>query len=98
MTPGLLNGIRVLELGSQVSAPFCAKLLADYGAEVIKVEPPGDGDEARRVGPFVDDDPHPEKSIPFLYLNTNKRAITLNIDTQTGKGILAALLRRATSR
>ena len=95
MTPGMLSGIRVLELGGQVSGPFCAKLLADYGAEVIKVEPPGDGDGARRMGPFAGDDPHPEKSIPFLYLNTNKRAITLNIGTRTGKGILAALLRRA---
>lgn len=95
MTPGMLGGIRVLELGGQVSGPFCAKLLADYGAEVIKVEPPGDGDGARRMGPFAGDDPHPEKSIPFLYLNTNKRAITLNIGTRTGKGILAALLRRA---
>ncbi len=95
MTPGMLSGIRVLELGGQVSGPFCAKLLADYGAEVIKVEPPGKGDEARRMGPFAGDDPHPEKSIPFLYLNTNKRAITLNIDTHTVKGILSNLLRRA---
>jgi crotonobetainyl-CoA:carnitine CoA-transferase CaiB-like acyl-CoA transferase len=92
---GVLEGVRVLDLGSQVAGPFCARLLADYGAHVIKVEPPGVGDEARRMGPFVGDDPHPEKSIPFLYLNTNKRGITLDVATETGKEILAALLRRA---
>ena len=91
----LLDGVRVLEFGGHVSAPFCAKLLADYGAEVIKVEPPGVGDEARRMGPFVGDDPHPEKSIPFLYLNTNKRGITLDPTTGTGKKLLAALLGQA---
>jgi crotonobetainyl-CoA:carnitine CoA-transferase CaiB-like acyl-CoA transferase len=93
--PGLLEGVRVLELGEQVSAPFCARLLADYGAEVIKVEPPGEGDTARRMGPFAGDDPHPEKSIPFLYLNTNKRGVTLNLKTEIGKGILSVLLQRA---
>lgn len=92
---GILEGIRALELGEQVSAPFCAKLLADYGADVIKVELPGEGDPARRTGPFAGDDPHPEKSVPFLYLNTNKRGITLNLKTETGQGILAALLQRA---
>ena len=93
--PGILEGIRVLELGEHVSAPFCAKLLADYGADVIKVELPGEGDASRRTGPFAGDDPHPEKSIPFLYLNTNKRGVTLNLKTGTGKGILAALLQQA---
>jgi CoA:oxalate CoA-transferase len=92
--PGILEGIRVLELGEHVSAPFCAKLLADYGADVIKVEPPGEGDVARRTGPLAGDNPHPEKSIPFLYLNANKRGITLNLKTKTDKGILAALLQK----
>ena len=87
-----LNGIRVLELGGHVSAPFCAKLLADYGADVIKVEPPGWGDAARRMGPFVDGDPHPDKCIPFLYLNTNKRGITLDPATASGANLLAELL------
>ncbi|MFB3097197.1 MAG: CoA transferase, partial [Dehalococcoidia bacterium] len=95
MTPGILEGIRVVEVGSQVSAPFCAKLLADYGADVIKVETPGEGDEARRQGPFVRDDPHPDKSIPFLYLNTNKRGITLDLSTATGRGILGRLVESA---
>ena len=92
MTPAILEGVRVVELGSQVSAPFCGKLLADYGADVLKVEAPSLGDEARRRGPFVGDDPNPEKSIPFLYLNTNKRGVTLDFSSPTGQGILNQLL------
>ena len=95
MTPAILEGVRVVELGSQVSAPFCARLLADYGADVIKVEPQGAGDEARRQGPFVGDDPHPDKSIQFLYLNTNKRGITLDFSAATGRGILGRLVESA---
>lgn len=95
MTPAILEGIRVVEVGSQVSAPFCARLLADYGADVIKVEPPGEGDEARRQGPFVGDDPHPDKSIPFLYLNTNKRGVTLDLGTASGRSILGRLVESA---
>ena len=95
MTPAILGGVRVIEVGSQVSAPFCARLLADYGADVIKVETPGEGDEARRQGPFVGDDPHPEKSISFLYLNTNKRGVTLDLSTRTGQGILSRLVESA---
>ena len=93
MSGGLLEGIRVLELGAEISAPFCARLLADYGAEVIKIEPPGQGDPARRMGPFAGDDPHPEKSIPFLYINTNKRGVTLDIGSDTGRQVLANLTR-----
>ena len=96
MTPlGLLDGIRVLDLGTEVSGPFCAKLLADYGADVIKVELPGTGDPSRRMGPFAGNDPHPEKSIPFLYVNTNKRGVTLDIRNPTGRGLLEALLQTA---
>ena len=95
MTPAILEGVRVVEVGSQVSAPFCARLLADYGADVIKVETLGEGDEARRQGPFVGDDPHPDKSIPFLYLNTNKRGVTLDLRTTTGQSILGRLVENA---
>lgn len=95
MIPGMLDGVRVLEMGGHVSAAFCAKLLGDYGADVIKAEPPGEGDEARRMGPFVGDDPHAEKSIPFLYLNTNKRGITLDPASPSGKKVLASLVRTA---
>ncbi len=72
MPDGALSGITVLELGQMVAAPYCGKLFADYGADVIKIEPPG-GDVARRWGPFPGDAPHPEKSGLFFFLNTNKR-------------------------
>ncbi len=91
----LLSGVRVLELGGHTSAPFCGKLLAQYGADVVKIEPSGVGDPARRQGPFAGDDPHPEKSLPFLYLNTGKRGITLNIATDTGCSILHKLVKEA---
>ena len=70
---GLLNNLHLLNLGQGVSGPFCSRLLADQGAEVVKVEPP-EGDPARRMGPFAGDEPHDEKGIPFLYINTNKRS------------------------
>lgn len=66
-----LQGVRVIELAQVVCGPYCAKLLADLGAEVVKIEEPLIGDEARRRGPFLDDMPHPERSGLFLYLNTN---------------------------
>ncbi len=92
MPAGLLSGMRVLDLGSGISGPWCAKILADYGAEVIKVEPPGSGDAARRMGPFAGDDPDPEKSLTFLYLNTNKKGVTLDPSSATGRKLLGRLL------
>lgn len=95
MTPaGLLGNLRVLDLGQGVSGPFCARLLADQGAEVIKVEPP-EGDLARRMGPFAGNEPHGEKSIPFLYLNTNKRSVTLDLSSARGRALLQPLVRWA---
>ncbi len=95
MTYSLLQGLRVLEVGDFISAPYCGKLLADMGAEVIKVEPSGVGDCSRQYGPFLDDNPHPERSGLFLYLNGNKRGITLNLATPTGQGILRELAGRS---
>lgn len=91
---GLLEGVRVVEYGSMVTAPFASKLLADLGAEVIKVEDMG-GDESRRQGPFPGDEPDPEKSGLFIYLNSNKRSVTLNLDTPSGRDLLHALVREA---
>ncbi|MGZ5174172.1 MAG: CaiB/BaiF CoA transferase family protein, partial [Burkholderiales bacterium] len=91
---GLLSDIRVLDLGQDVSGPFCARLLADQGADVIKIEP-CDGDPARRTGPFAGGEPHPEKSIRFLYLNTNKRSVTLDISKPAGRSLLHSLARWA---
>jgi len=70
-------------------------MLADYGAEVIKVEPPGAGDPARGIGPFFKDDPHPEKSLLFFYLNCNKRGVSLNLESALGKKILLSLVKSA---
>ena len=95
MSLGLLEGIRVLDLGPEIAAPFCARLLADYGADVVKVEPPEAGDPARHMGPFAGDEPHREKSIPFLYLNTNKRGVTLDINSPSGQEALADLVKGA---
>jgi len=91
-----LFGFTVLEVGEGVSAPYCGKLLADYGADVIKVEPL-EGDPARRHGPFPDDAtgaglPHPEKSALFLYLNTNKKGVTLDFSTASGARLLRRLV------
>ena len=88
----MLDGLRVLDIGPGIAPSFCAKLLADYGASVVKVEPPASGDPARRTGPFVGDDPGPEKSIPFLYVNTGKRGVTLDYSTESGRAILRQLL------
>jgi crotonobetainyl-CoA:carnitine CoA-transferase CaiB-like acyl-CoA transferase len=92
MSEGPLGDLKVVEIGGFFSAAYCAKLLADLGADVLKVEPPGVGDEARRRGPFPHDQPHPERSGLFLYLNTNKRGITLDLATATGPEILGKLL------
>ena len=94
MNNGALKEIRVIELGHSVSAPYCAKLFADYGADVIKVEPPS-GDIARRWGPFPHDEPHPEASGTFFFLNTNKRGIALDVTTPQGREHLLQLLRHA---
>lgn len=94
MQKGLLPGIRVLELGEGVSAPYCGKILANLGAEVIKIEPP-EGDAARRMGPFPGDEPHPEKSGIFLALNANKYGVTLDAGSDRGGDAFRRLARSA---
>ncbi|MGE0825394.1 MAG: CaiB/BaiF CoA transferase family protein [Candidatus Binatia bacterium] len=79
-----LEGVKVLELGHMVSAAYATKLMADLGAEVIKVEEPS-GDHARLRGPFPGNEVDPEKSGLFLYLNTNKRGVTLDLRHDTEK-------------
>lgn len=83
--------MRVLDLTHHVAGPYCTKLLADFGAGVIKVERP-DGDPARRLPPFPDDEPHPERSLLFAYLNTSKKSITLDLKTPTGRSLFEKLL------
>src|SRR5215471_19849101 len=90
---GPLTGYRVLDIGGPLSL-HCTKLLADMGADVIKVEAPS-GDESRRVPPFKDDIPHPEKSLYFLHFNTNKRSVTLDIEKPDGRAVYLELVRKA---
>lgn len=81
---GPLSHLKVLDLTHHIAGPYCTGLLAGLGAEVIKVERPGAGDPSRSVGPFPGDVPHLEKSGLFLYLNQNKKSITLNLKAQAG--------------
>jgi crotonobetainyl-CoA:carnitine CoA-transferase CaiB-like acyl-CoA transferase len=92
VTSGALEGRKILDIGHLVSAPYCARLFADYGADVIKVEPPGTGDLARSWGPFPGDEPHLEKSGLFHFLNTNKRGITLDLSRPEGRNLLLEML------
>lgn len=88
---GLLENIKVLEIADSKGA-YCGKILADLGAEVLKVEKPG-GDEERKIGPFKKDIPHPDGSLYFAYYNTNKKSITLNIETIDGQEVFKKLAR-----
>jgi crotonobetainyl-CoA:carnitine CoA-transferase CaiB-like acyl-CoA transferase len=89
------EGIKAVEYATFIAAPYCARFLADFGAEVIKIEEPGSGDESRRRGPFPKDEPHPEKSGLFCYLNWNKFGVTLNIGESSGREIFERLIKEA---
>src|SRR5438270_4830127 len=93
--PAALADLKIIELGEMTSAPYASKLLADMGAEVIKIERPGAGDRIRTRGPFPGDKPHPEKSGQFLYLNTNKMGVTLDVAKPEGFEIFEQLLAQA---
>src|SRR3954470_22254315 len=92
---GILSDIKVLEIAHAPSGAFCAKLLADQGADTIKVEPPGSGDSTRREPPFVDGEPHAERSTTFLALNTNKRGVTLDLQQESGRALFLRLAAEA---
>jgi crotonobetainyl-CoA:carnitine CoA-transferase CaiB-like acyl-CoA transferase len=89
--PGALDGLRVLDLTRILAGPLCTMMLGDMGADVIKVEPPGSGDDTRAWGPpFVG-----AEAAYFLGLNRNKRSLTLNMASRPGQEILAALVRKS---
>ncbi len=88
-TKGALAGYRILELGDTLGS-YCGKLLADLGADVMKIEPPT-GCPDRSLPPFWGDVPGPERSLWYLALNTNKRSVTLNLDTADGRHAFKAL-------
>jgi crotonobetainyl-CoA:carnitine CoA-transferase CaiB-like acyl-CoA transferase len=89
----MLSVFRVLDLTDECGF-FGGKLLGDLGADVIKIEKPG-GDPARRFGPFFDNKPHPEKSLFWMGLNSNKRGITLDLETAQGREIFKKLCQKA---
>src|SRR5438128_6885723 len=88
--PGALAGLSVLDLTSQLSGPYCSMILADLGADVVKVERPGQGDDSRAMGPHV-----AGESAPFMTFNRNKRSITLDLKTADGCAIARRLAARA---
>lgn len=90
---GLLSGLQVLDIADE-KASFCSKLLADMGAEVIKIEKPG-GDASRWKAPFWGNRVNPEASLSFWYNNTNKRGITLNLESDQGKELFRRLISQA---
>ncbi len=91
-TDALLGGYRGLDLTDEKGL-LCGRMLADLGAEVIKVERPR-GDPARNIGPFYQDVPHPERSLFWFAYNSNKKGITLNIETRDGRELLLRLVEK----
>lgn len=90
-----LSSIRVVDLTHYIAGPYCTKLLADYGAQVVKIERPGAGDGARTLPPFFADRPGCERSGLFFFLNTNKQSITLDLKAARGREILLGLIKQA---
>ena len=91
----LLEGIRVIEWSDRLAASFCARVLADLGADVIKIEPPGQGDALRQIGPLLAENPHGAGSALFAYANHGKRVITLDPTHPAGAKLLLRLLEHA---
>ncbi len=85
-----LDGIVVVDLTRILAGPFCTMLLADFGAQVIKIEAPGIGDDSRMLGPFVRD-----QSAYFMSVNRGKKSVTLNLKTPEGRELLKDLLKKA---
>jgi len=90
---GLLSPYRILELPG-VDGCICGRMLGDMGGDVIKIEPPG-GDPARSIGPFYQDEPHPEKSLFWFAYNANKRGITINLESEPGRKVFLRLVETA---
>lgn len=89
-----LSHLKILELAESVAGEYCGKLLADFGAQVIKLERPVIGSPTRRLGPFVADGPEGERSGLFAYLNSNKASVELDVSDATSADTLRQLLDR----
>ena len=90
-----LHNIRVLDFTHNIAGAYCTKMLAGAGAEVIKIEPPEIGDTLRHHGPFYENKPGLERSIPHLWFNTGKKSVTLDIEASGQRDILSNLIRSA---
>ena len=84
-----LQGVRVLDLSHGIAGPFAARLLGDYGADVIKVEQPDRGDFARYLAPLKTDAAAGEQSLLFQYLNWNKRSVALDLRLASSRPVQA---------
>ena len=93
-TTGGLKGLRVLDLGHALAAPFCTQMLADHGADVIKIEPPG-GDVSRRIGPFTEDDTTREYGGLYQCCNRNKRGMVLDLKSTEGREAFLKMVEQA---
>jgi len=89
-----LAGLKVVEFGNYITAPFCSRIMADLGAEVIKVEPPS-GDIARGYGPFPGDKKGPDQSGLFLSLNSGKKGVSLDLEVKKGQEAVREILKDA---
>ena len=94
--PGPLDGLRVLDLGTRISAPFCAGLLGEQGADVIKVEQPGTGDFMRDIGPFVDDGTTGARGYSLFWAveGRGRRSVTIDLRRPEGQEVLRDLADR----
>jgi crotonobetainyl-CoA:carnitine CoA-transferase CaiB-like acyl-CoA transferase len=95
MSTSVFSNLRVLDLTEGIAGPYCTKLLAAFGADVIKVEKPDEGDISRKIGPFPNDKYDPEKSGTFFYLNAGKKSVTLNLNHKRGIEICKKILKEA---
>lgn len=84
-----LENVVVIDLTRILSGPFCTMLLADFGARVIKIEPPGYGDESRLLGPHIN-----SESTFFMSVNRGKQSMTLNLKTEEGRALLKELIKK----
>ena len=88
----MLGDIKVIELSNTIGGAACTKMLGDLEADILKIEPPKVGDPSRYEPPFLGGTPNPDRSALFLAYNTNKRGITLNLETKEGRDLLFKLI------
>ncbi len=95
MSGSVLDGLKVLEYGEFISVPYCGRMLAGMGAEVIKIEKPDRGDSSRSFGPFPRDEFHLEKSGLYLFLNAGKSSLTLDTSSPAGQDVFRQMVSQA---